>query len=744
MNPLEMVYLPGRENPGAGGPLGRYLPPLPTGILSTWLNENSPPGAWILDPFGTSPRTALEAAQSGRRILVAVNNPVTRFVLENLATAPRPADYQAALAELASAYRGAERLEPHIQSLYATDCAGCGRSIPARAFLWEKQASNPYARLYTCPYCGDEGERPIQPTDLEHLGGFASGTLHRSWALERVASIDDPSRLGVEEALSCYLPRPLYVLFTLINKLDALDMPPERRKLAYALLLSTCDMANTLWAYPTVRARPRQLAIPPRFRENNLWLALEEAIPEWAGASAQVPLVHWPEQPPETGGISLFQGRLKDLFAGGLSNLAIQAVISVLPRPNQAFWTLSALWSGWLWGREAVAPLKGVLTRRRYDWNWHAAALEASFSSLAHHLNPSISFFGILTEAEPAFLSAAFLASEAAGFSVEGLALNPEASMAQVLWRPADIKKTSSAADPVQLIKISIQDELIRRGEPAEYLPLHSRALVDLAQAHAFRPQPPPDLPDDLTRLHAWFRQAFSDRALLLHYGGGEHSLEAGSWGLFEPPAAMSLSDRVETAISSTLQENPGYSWEALVLKLFTAFPGLQTPSLTFLKACLGSYGEQSPSGGWQLRGQEQPDARRSDIAEIRRILARIGKQLGFRVRDETPLVWFDESGIPAFVFYPVISAALSPFIYANNFPPERCLVVIPGSRVNLLTLKLKLDPQLSQAVSAGWRFVKFRHLRNLADNPLLTRETWQLQIERDPPEFIEAQMNMF
>ena len=41
------------------------------------------------------------------------------------------------------------------------------------------------------------------------------------------------------------------------------------------------------------------------------------------------------------------------------------AALAVLPRPNQAYWTLSAMWSGWLWGIEAVAPLHSALERIR-------------------------------------------------------------------------------------------------------------------------------------------------------------------------------------------------------------------------------------------------------------------------------------------------------------------------------------------------------------------------------------------
>ena len=89
-----------------------------------------------------------------------------------------------------------------------------------------------------------------------------------------------------------------------------------------------------------------------------------------------------PGKLPESGGICIYEGRLKDLAEEVKKEIPIKAVIGSVPRPNQAFWTLSALWAGWLWGHEAVEPYKLALRRRRYDWAWNATALNAAFTHL--------------------------------------------------------------------------------------------------------------------------------------------------------------------------------------------------------------------------------------------------------------------------------------------------------------------------------------------------------------------------
>ncbi|MFH2040021.1 MAG: hypothetical protein ABIJ65_11365, partial [Chloroflexota bacterium] len=72
------AFLPG-EQPSKPGPLGRFLPVLPIGVINTHLLQSGiQPGAFILDPFGASSHLVMEMARSGYRVLSAVNNPITR------------------------------------------------------------------------------------------------------------------------------------------------------------------------------------------------------------------------------------------------------------------------------------------------------------------------------------------------------------------------------------------------------------------------------------------------------------------------------------------------------------------------------------------------------------------------------------------------------------------------------------------------------------------------------------------
>ena len=231
-----------------------------------------------MDPFGASPSLAIEIAAHGYRSLVAVNNPITRFLFETAANPPDPADLTAALSELASARKGSERMETHLQSLYLTTCTKCQRQVPADAFIWERASRTLTGRIYHCP-CGDAGEYPATEADQKNAAGIAATDgLHRARALERVAAPTDPDRRHAEEALECYLPRAVYALITIINKLDSLPLSPERRRGLFALVLNACDEGCALWAHPAERPRPKQLTLPSRFLEKNVWQALERGV----------------------------------------------------------------------------------------------------------------------------------------------------------------------------------------------------------------------------------------------------------------------------------------------------------------------------------------------------------------------------------------------------------------------------------------------------------------------------------
>lgn len=733
--PADMLpFRPGRETP-LQPPLARYLPRVNAGVVQGWLADTLPPGSWVIDPFGASPQAAVEAARAGYRVLVAANNPINHFLIEMAAQPPAADALKGALAELANARRAGEdveRIEPHIRSLYLTACDDCGREVEARAFVWEKDGKAPVSRIYQCPHCGKSGEFPATADDAQKAARFAGGGPHRARALERVAHKDDPNREHAEEALDAYLPRAVYALFTLINRLDSLPLQPDVRRHLSALLLAACDRANTLWPVGG-RSRPRQLGVPTKFREHNLWLALEEAIALWATGDEGVPITPWPEPPP-AGGICLYEGPLRNL-AENLKNVPLAGGVSALPRPNQAFWTLSALWAGWLWGREALGPFATVLRRRRYDWAWHTTALNEAWNHLAPHLPPGAPYLGLITESEQGFDLAAMLAAERAGFRLMGLAQRPGSGRTQIVWRRSETPApTQTPGQNPQLVRDAALKTLQLRGQPAHYLHLQA-AAIEAIIANQTLVLAGMDAAENFNEIRSTLEFGLNFQSGFLRFEGSERSLEVGQWWPREPgDTAPPLADRLEKAAVQRLIAMPGETFDAIDVALCASFPGTLTPPVDTLRAILDSYGEPDGENRWTLKAGDAPAARRADLEEVRSILVQLGQSLGYQTEESDQHVrWTDDSPVEDWHFRVSASALVAESVLAKQ-DTERLFFVSPGSRARLILHKLRRDARLGQqAEKDGWRFLTFRLVRRMGQTPDLTRAGLARLLALDP-----------
>lgn len=729
-------------SPADPGPLSRFIPPLEEGVISVWLPPHASAGSWLLDPFGFSPRLVLEAARAGYRVLVTVNNPITRFLLEMFANPPPESDFKAAFAALETAKKSDERLGTHLQSLYLTPCEKCEHENQAQFFLWRKGEDAPYARAYECKECGDSGERVVTQQDIDRAKRIAATDgLHRSRSFEKVVALNDEDRIYVEEAIEHYLPRPLYFLHTVINRLDGLNLTSARRRALDAMILVACDAGNTLWGHPSERPRPKQLNIPNQFREHNLWIQLERGLSLWTETASGVVCEAWPQKIPESGGICIYEGRLKDLAHEVQKEIPIAAVIGAIPRPNQAFWTLSALWAGWLWGREAVEPYKLALRRRRYDWAWNATALNAAFSHLFDLLPPGTPFFGLLPEPEPSFLTSALTATSAAGFDLQSLAMRTEYDPIQLSWtRGEPLKQEVNKVNLADVQRV-IHAHLTERGEPASYLHVHTSGLLALAEAHALK-EKEQEFDEAMRGTQSLIQSTLTSDESFVHYSTGEN-VDTGVWGNNDLSRYYdSLSDRVEVAVVTFLQKNPNSIYLEIEDDLYPRFPGLLTPSKAMIYAVLNSYA-QKDGAAWKLRPEDVATARRNELITMSAMIEIVGKRLNYVTRQqEKNLLWVENNEIK-YAFYVLASALVGRAILETPYPPEQTIIVIPGGRAALATYKTQRDPALAARLK-NYRIAKYRLLRTLVEVPVLTRETFEEQLASDPLEKAKAQMIMF
>ncbi len=718
-------------------PLDRYLPMLPQGMVTRLAKADLPHGGWIFDPFGLSPSLDLELAGSGFSVLVCQNNPILNLLLELQAEPPTREEVVRCSALVAGAMKGSQRLEVVLQKLYESRCRNCGMTLPADAYLWEKGAATPYATQIDCPNCGTRGEFAWDEVDAASLALATQNNLPAAWAIEKIAAREEAIRDEAEEVVNSHLPRALYFIFTAINKIQTLELTAREKKIISGILLDVLDDATPIHQIGHSLPRPRQFLVPVRFHEHNLWKSFEQSAIRWQQKSTRLPIAIYPELP-DGAGICLYRGRIRELAEESIP-ADIQAVLTVLPRPQHAFWTLSAVWSAWLFGREEASRISMVINRRRYDWNWHTHALVSTIQAIDKACRTDIPIHALMPEVEPSYIWSGFTAFQRGGFACSGFALHAEDEIVQTMWaRQGTIDKPpgNRLVDLAQSAVIKYLDE---KAEPADYLEMSTAAILGISQQAGIPDEAP------TTTLLSQVKTAFANPILFRHYGGGEQTQESGTWMLKNThPGMTSQMDRIEAYVVQMLAGGESLHADQLEERIYREIKPIFSPIRELLQHILGSYAEEDTNlqNQWLIRVNEHPALRSLDQQTIRGMLDKLGSRMGMTVNHrEHILEWVDpQDASPLYRFVIVTHARLTELLANDDGSVPNRVLVIPGSRSNLIVYKRKTNPWLAEALEE-WHLLKFRHVTRLVDNPMLTRESFDLLLDNDPPEYQPMQM---
>lgn len=744
---LQIPYIPA-AGPSRDLPFERFLPLDQPGMVAGWLDRTAKPGALILDPLGSSPAALLEGAAAGYLVLAACNNPVIAFELRMLASAPTRVEFTSVIGELAALKKGDERLEISISSLYLTHCASCGKEIQASGYLWRRGESVPFSRIYTCERCGDSGEHPITDEDIQRLEQITRGErLHRARALERVLGGEVDDRESVEAAISIYPVRALYILFTMMNKLEGMRLPERRRELLEALILSLLDAGNAIWAWPEERERPRQLSVPNQYLEKNLWMELANATETWCSRVKAVELTTWPDMPAGPG-ICLYPGRVRDLAAAA-KGTRIDKLMCVFPRPNQAFWTLCSLWASWLWGKQKASGFSQVIERRRFDWHWHTSALHSALLPAAALAGENVPMFGLVPEPAAGLMSSVIQSAAISGFRIQGCAVKNLDTPIQLEWKTG---LTTPEFQPVNMQRTArdVMRELLNEiGEPTEHIELHTAAMCALAEVNAFPPSIQQYTYEKAAETQAMLNGLLADPDFLRRMNATAQDPESGLWWLVEAdPSRPSLADILENEIVTWLRQENELPLGQTLERLYQRFPGFLTPPDDLVCQCLESYAGLNPGNNtWKLKPHETAAAREQNIEEMRQLVDQLAAQLQVEQTGVNPVSWSigRRDSTPFYRILLLSSAIIDRDMLANPIEGCRNVVVIPGSRAGLMKFKIDRDPYLRELVARDYHFLKYRTLRSIAARTDLTLEVWQVLIDSDPLSLEETtQLSMF
>jgi hypothetical protein len=638
----------------------------------------------------------------------------------------------------------------------------------------------------------------LTATDLHQAAHFHQ--LH-----ERFPVLDGRTEL-VDELLELFTPRNLYAMWTIANKIDA-ELRDPALAAVFRLALAACLLpASRLNGYPgrvaSLRISGGHVRQPAsRFqREVNVWRLFESAVQDVRIAIAALGRDRRPARMAagleELGGMAaanVFWIRCRPAVIGQyLPPDHVDMVLSsVADAPSVDELSFEYLATAWLIGREAaetlrLEPLFGTAPAR--SDGAQATALRHGVASAAGALKPDGWFVAMVDGDDPDQLLALATAGAAAGLELVDVIHRESRRSGDGLTlhfrKPSAEDRLRDAVQPRPL-RLGADEGHLTYPELAEAIDL---AAVDLLRARGE--------PAGLTRIAAavvlWLQRSGLLRRVALARANGEgdndtapdERLERGGaallatllreelwrdehrslvrlgepdrpmWWLRDPELAESpLADRVEWSTFSILTTAGRLDERGFLDRIYSLFPGLDSPDEELVRACLAAYatvGERS-----QLRTTEELGRRLEDHARVIGTLVDYGHRIGLRAwvskrehdrpyagaalldrlhederRAYLPLVvrapaealgavdalWYRRGSL-AFLFEVEWTAMLGEAVLrrGRQIPPgdqQARFLVFPAERTELVRLKLERSPWLRAEIARqNWYFLKWQHL---------------------------------
>ncbi|MGD8399016.1 MAG: hypothetical protein PVG11_09185, partial [Anaerolineae bacterium] len=202
------------------------------------------------------------------------------------------------------------------------------------------------------------------------------------------------------------------------------------------------------------------------------------------------------------------------------------------------------------------------------------------------------------------------------------------------------------------------------------------------------------------------------------------------------------LADRVEAVARDILDAALALTGTQFARAVYERFPGRLSPHPRIVTACLHAYGTEPSPGYWQLRAGEDPQATKTARAATVEQLLVLGRRLGYDAGTDTTFdVTWCLYGEHRALFCVRPSAAVGEalalgeaFAQRTGVPVAQLYLVIPGSRAALVREKLAHNPLWQRAVEgAGWRFIKYKHVHQLAGEPDVDEYVLRTIVGLDP-----------
>lgn len=740
-------------------PVDFFIPEAEAGMAShiivACVDAYTDPGDLVVDPFCTSAAIVSEALRAGRRVIGVTFNPLDAL-RTRLALTPAPADrLDAAVTRLGDSPKHSTTMREHLQGLYRTTCPHCAGSALTDYALWEQGSPVPQQIRYRCAACEEVGTRDADEADVRDTPAVEPYGLHYWWVLDRVAKAEDRGRKFAASLLELYTPRNLYALANLARKIDDLFAGSVVHDALRLALLQCLELGSKLNPPAHDDSSPREalrLRPPPRFVEHNVWLLFEEAIRQLARRPHHL-LVHlapsisdvlaWP--PGDEAGTSATSPRA---YVGHMSirqlmrqlpDASVRLIWTRPPRLGREHWALPYLWTGWLYGHEAAAPLWRLVRQRSPDWPWYLQAMRSTLLMLKRALALDGHMTLIGQSRALLYHEAICLATAATDLYLDNVVCQPterDSDTAPDARAQVDYQGTwsSGAAAPPWPMPLEALEEKVRqasietarevlsqRAEPSSFARLHCHIWEALARQGLLQRVMSIDEPPTPQGVVQEQVQAALQSEVPHTFVRIKEGEEDSGWWLAEPPETDPLSERVERTVCEILESVDQIGLADFLIALYARFPGTLTPDMEWTLACLESYAQQTESSMWVLRDADRQEQRAQERQENLVLLQGLGVRLGLESPGSSHGVdvqWVvgANDSIAFAVLDSVALSRLLTFAPPDSVSRARMIAIVAEGRQDLIHLRLSRSVWLRrQLAERGWQFIKDTNLRDWA-----------------------------
>lgn len=627
----------------------------------------------------------------------------------------------------------------HLRRAYDTSCPACGRITEALSYRWQGSPPALVSRELDCEHCGFSGESAAEPEDRLQAAEIEPGKSLYWEMMGRVVEESDSLRPRLEQAVAFYTSRALWGLWQSLRILQDLRLSQDERRALQLILVEALWHGSSLEGQGDLLWQPN-LRRPRRFVERNLWRVLDEAARRVARLVATAAAAAPPAQL-----IQRWPDDARRRLEPGSTALALALVPPSLP----LYWLLRFVWSGWLFGRQAVAPLVDLLSLRSGEWELLRLRLESAHQAMYDWLAEG----GELAvqwrwrgDEDPTLSILSSLPAAPAMVSVAALGSNEYVALA-VSRKTAAVSPAVSSGDHMKVGADMMLEAVIQRGEP-----LTAPQLRPLIAAAWRRLGELPDVAEvDLETL----LDPLAPPPGLQVTGNEGAAWEPGDpawWWLHHPPATWQpATDQAERLTLTVLEDGEVASTDDLAWRISRDLPPACAPDRPWIEALAASYTEMTEDG-LLLLPQDRPPKRQTELAALAQDLLAAGRRLGFDAaiwpEDGLWQVEWQRQARRRASFVLTVSTALTPRVWQSRAPLPGLsrFLVLPGSRASLVQWRIDHQPLwAAAALAGGWTFTKFRHLREMLADTSEEPERWLAHLHLDPITSGQAeQMSLF